>query len=154
MLGNMERLLVFGVHQSTLQKTQEQIMPYRDWNGFKKWGHKPDSGVTVTPSPDLFLFALMPIEGAQFQDRVDIAGGVLVVARSAADARLVAAESEYLHEDAAMPAAGITHSSAFRDEKLYHVQQIDQNPVEGERALVASEFKNDGRWRTAEDLTY
>lgn len=126
-------------------------MPYRDWNGFSKWGEKPDPGVAVSPSSNLFLFALMPVEGAQFQDRADVAGGVLVVARSAADARLVAAESEYLQENSVMPEAGITHSSAFRDEKLYHVQQVDGNPVEGERAVVASEFKGDDRWRTFED---
>ncbi|WP_285539939.1 hypothetical protein [Brucella sp. NBRC 12950] len=55
----------------------------------------------------------MSVEGAQFQDRADVAGGVLVVACSAADARLLAADSEYLQENSVMLEAGITHSSAF-----------------------------------------
>ncbi|WP_128095106.1 hypothetical protein [Brucella pituitosa] len=69
-----------------------------------------------------------------------ISGGRLVAAASPADARLVAAETEFMQETDQQPMPGLSHSSAFRDEKLYRVEQIDQRPVEAARGLIATEF--------------
>jgi len=113
---------------------------YRDINPPNDWGESPDSGIPVTPSTEMFLFVLLPQEGAEGQDRAPISGVRLVAAASAADARLVAAETEFLEEADRLPRAGLTHSSAFRDEKLYRVEQVDQLPVEAARGLIASEF--------------
>lgn len=115
-------------------------MRYRDINPPNDWAESPDPGIAVTPSTEMFLFALLPQEGAEAQDRAQISGGRLVAAASAADARLVAAETEFLQETNSRPKAGLTNSSAFRDEKLYRVEQVDQRPVEAPRGLIASEF--------------
>lgn len=115
-------------------------MRYRDINPPNGWGEQPDPGVDADPSSTMFLFAQMPHEGAQSQDRAPVTGGRLVAARSAADARLVAAEAEYLQDTHQLPKAGVTHPSAFRDEKLYRVEQIDPRPVEAARGVIATEF--------------
>jgi hypothetical protein len=88
----------------------------------------------------MYLYALLPQEGAEGQDRAPISGGRLVAAASAADARLVAAETELMPETEQHLKPGLNHSSAFRDEKLYRVQQIDQRPIDAARGLIATEF--------------
>lgn len=45
-----------------------------------------------------------------------------------------------MQETDQQPMPGLSHSSAFRDEKLYRVEQIDQRPVEAARGLIATEF--------------
>ncbi|MCL7999817.1 hypothetical protein M8994_16375 [Brucella sp. 21LCYQ03] len=120
-------------------------MRYRDIKTPNEWGESPDRGIAVTPYTQMFLFALLPQKGAEGQDRAPISGGRLVAAASTADARLVAAETEFLQETDRPSKAGLTHSSAFRDEKLYRVEQVDQRPVEADRGLIASEFDEECR---------
>lgn len=115
-------------------------MRYRDINSPNDWGEAPDPGIAVKPSTEMYLYALLPQEGAEGQDRAPISGGRLVAAASAADARLVAAETEFMPETEQHLKPGLNHSSAFRDEKLYRVQQIDQRPVDAARGLIATEF--------------
>ncbi|MFD1196789.1 hypothetical protein ACFQ3K_00740 [Brucella gallinifaecis] len=115
-------------------------MRYRDINPPNEWGEAPDQGIAVTPLTEMYLFALLPQQGAEAQDRAPISGGRLVAAASAADARLVAAATEFMQETDQQPMPSLSHSSAFRDEKLYRVEQIDQRPVEAARGLIATEF--------------
>lgn len=115
-------------------------MRYRDINPPDGWGETPDPGVAADLSSTMFLFALLPHEGAQSQDRAPLTGGRLVAAKSAADARLVAAQSESQKKTRQIQKAAVTQMSAFRDERLYRVEQLDTRPVEAEGGMIAFEF--------------
>lgn len=66
-------------------------------------------------------------------------GIVVVAARTAGDARIVASsrELDFLEIDAA-PAEGVTteHASAFRDEKLYTVIEVEHGRTDVERGVL------------------
>jgi hypothetical protein len=66
-------------------------------------------------------------------------GIVVVAARTAGDARIVASsrELDFLEIDAA-PAEGVTteHASAFRDEKLYTVIEVEHGRMDVERGVL------------------
>lgn len=114
-------------------------MRYRDiplWSG----GETPDQVIAVAPSTEMYLFAVLPRQRAQSQDRAATAGGRLVAAACAADARLVAAETKFMQATDHNSKRGVTHSSVFQDEKLYRVEQVDTRPVDAPRGLIASEF--------------
>ncbi|UXN62327.1 hypothetical protein [Phyllobacterium zundukense] len=96
----------------------------------------------------LKIFRLLPIadEADPRWDNADNQGEVIVRARSAADARVVAAEAEddFLDMDVA-PADGDTTRtfSAFRDDKLYTVVEdtTDRHPAIGARAVVEGNIR-------------
>lgn len=74
-------------------------------------------------------------------DLAEPAGEVVVRARSAADARIIAAEAEIDFLDTkAKPGDGVSTSfaSAFRDDKLYSVVEDDRSPFprEGPRGVL------------------
>ncbi|WEX11404.1 hypothetical protein [Chelativorans sp. AA-79] len=96
------------------------------------------------PEEPLKIFRLVPDAAATDPnwDLAQPAGEVVVRARSAADARIVAAEAEVDFLDtAAKPGDGVSTSfaSAFRDEKLYRVIEEDGAafPAEGPRAILS-----------------
>jgi hypothetical protein len=73
-------------------------------------------------------------------------GEVVVAARTTGDARIVAAsrELDFMEIDAA-PAEGVitTHASAFRNEKLYTVIEIDRGRSDLRRGLLEGEIRVD-----------
>lgn len=73
-------------------------------------------------------------------DRAPSRGVVIVRARSAADARLVASEAEAQLDVGGPVASGEENSfaSAFRDDKLYHVVEEtgDRFDADGDRAVL------------------
>ncbi len=70
-------------------------------------------------------------------------GEVVVAARTAGDARIVAAgrELDFMDIDAA-PAEDVTtaHASAFRSEKLYTVIEIEHGRTDVSRGIVSGEI--------------
>ncbi|PDT41160.1 MULTISPECIES: hypothetical protein [Sinorhizobium] len=73
-------------------------------------------------------------------------GEVVVAARSAGDARIVASEAELdFREIDAKPAEGVTTdmASAFRNEKLYTVIEEGPAPPGWERGLIAGQVTVD-----------
>ncbi|KFB09754.1 hypothetical protein [Nitratireductor basaltis] len=93
-----------------------------------------------SPKPELSLYRLIP-DAPATDPNWDLApsqGIVTVCAYSPADARIVAAEAELDFLDiAAKPGDGTSTkmASAFRDEKLYRVEEIEQG-TSGERGVV------------------
>lgn len=91
-------------------------------------------------NPKLSLYRLVP-DAPAIDPNWDLApsqGIVVVRAHSPADARIVAAEAELDFLDiAAKPGDGTSTkmASAFRDEKLYRVEEIEDD-AEGERGIV------------------
>ena len=90
-----------------------------------------DSSTTVDVKTELLnVYRLVPIAEAHDPrwDNSPYQGEVLVAARTAGDARIVAAEREldFMEVDSA-PAEGVTtgHASAFRSDKLYTVVEVD-----------------------------
>lgn len=90
-----------------------------------------DSSTTVDGKTELLnVYRLVPIAEAHDPrwDNSPYQGEVLVAARTAGDARIVAAEREldFMEVDSA-PAEGVTtgHASAFRSDKLYTVVEVD-----------------------------
>lgn len=90
-----------------------------------------DSSTTVDGKTELLnVYRLVPIAEAHDPrwDNSPYRGEVLVAARTAGDARIVAAEREldFMEVDSA-PAEGVTtgHASAFRSDKLYTVVEVD-----------------------------
>ncbi|WP_312406551.1 hypothetical protein [Rhizobium sp.] len=73
-------------------------------------------------------------------------GTVVVAARTAGDARIVAAGAELdFQEIDALPAEDVStrHASAFRDEKLYTVIEIDHGRSDLERGIVEGDVSVD-----------
>ncbi|MCR4264664.1 hypothetical protein [Nitratireductor sp. ZSWI3] len=95
------------------------------------------------------IFKLVPAaaDGDPNWDRATNQGVILVRARSPADARIVAAEAEadFLETDA-KPGDGVStrFASAFRDDKLYTVIELDTGtfPEEGPREVVEGTICN------------
>ena len=95
------------------------------------------------PDETIRIYRLVP-DAAETDPNWDLAepaGEVVVRARSAADARIVAAEAEVNFLDTpAKPGDGVstTFASAFRDNKLYRVIEDDDStfPREGPRAVL------------------
>lgn len=96
------------------------------------------------------IFRLIPAL-SEIDSRWDIApnqGEVVVRARSPADARLVASAAEADFPEAkAMPGDGVQtdFASAFRDPKLYHVEEDFSGAFsdEGEPGVVAGNLNRD-----------
>ncbi|WP_309086062.1 hypothetical protein [Chelativorans sp.] len=93
---------------------------------------------------ELRIYRLIPDAGEDDRnwDLAKPAGEVVVRARSAADARIVAAEAEVDFLDTpAKPAEGVSTSfaSAFRDQRLYRVAEDDSGafPREGPRTVLS-----------------
>lgn len=76
-------------------------------------------------------------------DNAPSAGEVLVAARTSGDARIVAAsrELDFMEVDAA-PAEDVTTSnaSAFRDEKLYTVIEVDRDRLDVQRGVLEGQI--------------
>ncbi len=95
------------------------------------------------------IFKLIPTAAADDPnwDRAPNQGEVVVRAASPADARLVASEAEpdFLGQDG-KPGDGATtrFASAFRDEKLYSVIEIEDEryPQDGQREVLAGTITN------------
>jgi len=90
-----------------------------------------DSSTTADGKTELLnVYRLVPIAEAHDPgwDNSPYQGEVVVAARTAGDARIVAAEREldFMEIDSA-PAEGVTtsHASAFRSDKLYTVIEVD-----------------------------
>lgn len=108
------------------------------------------STIPADPPQGLSLYRLLPIAAGN-DPRWDMAtfqGEVVVRARSAADARLVAADAEAdFREVQAAPGDGKTTgmASAFRNDKLYTVvdEEPGAHPAQGPREVVAGEIRRD-----------
>ena len=103
----------------------------------------PNAAAAAEPdAPMLKLFRLVPVARAEDPrwDRAGSLGTILVRAESPADARLVASEAELdFTEIDAKPAEGTDTrmASAFRDEKLYTVIEVETGAAEaGPRGVV------------------
>jgi len=96
----------------------------------------------------LNIYRLEPLAAADDPrwDRAPSHGIVIVAARTAGDARIVAAnrELDFMEVDAA-PAEDVTtaNASAFRDEKLYSVTEIERGRNDIERGVVDGEISVD-----------
>jgi hypothetical protein len=100
------------------------------------------------PGEPLGIYRLQPI-AAPSDPRWDNSPGhgvVVVAARTAGDARVVAAsrELDFMEIDAA-PADDVTtiNASAFRDDKLYTVIEIDRNRRDVARGVIEGEISVD-----------
>ncbi|WP_275785445.1 hypothetical protein [Pararhizobium gei] len=93
----------------------------------------------------LNVYRLEPVAKADDPrwDNSPYQGSVVVAARTAGDARIVAAEREldFMEIDSA-PAEGVTtsHASAFRSEKLYTVIEIDHARLDLTRGVLEGDI--------------
>lgn len=89
------------------------------------------------------LFLLTPYTKEDQGELAPQYGSVLVSARSAADARVVAsqAETQARPGEVAIGDKDLTTNShsAFRNEKLYGVYQLSTEPVDAPRGVIALE---------------
>ncbi|MDI7863117.1 hypothetical protein MRS76_14245 [Rhizobiaceae bacterium n13] len=96
----------------------------------------------VSAGEPLNVYALVPTAGPDDPrwNNSPYQGEVVVAARTAGDARIVAAarELDFMEVDAA-PAEGVTtaHASAFRSDKLYTVVEIEHGRTGLQRGLLA-----------------
>ncbi|MBP1862110.1 hypothetical protein [Rhizobium herbae] len=103
------------------------------------------SGETTEP---LNIYRLVPIAAPDDPnwDNAPGSGDVIVAARTTGDARIVAAgrELDFMEIDAA-PAEGVTttNASAFRNEKLYTVIEIDRGRTDVQRGVLDGEVSVD-----------
>lgn len=103
------------------------------------------SSPEVGKGEPLNIYRLVPIAepGDPRWDNGPYEGEVLVAARTAGDARIVASgrELDYMDIDAA-PADDVTtaNASAFRSEKLYTVIEVEHGRTDLERGVLAGEI--------------
>ncbi|PSH65133.1 hypothetical protein [Phyllobacterium sophorae] len=96
----------------------------------------------------LHLYRLVPTASAEDPrwQNSPFQGEVLVAARTTGDARLVAAgrELDFMEVDAA-PADDVTtiNASAFRDDKLYTVIEVDSDRTDLKRGLIEGSIRID-----------
>ncbi len=117
---------------------------YRDKNIFMTWGEKPDHGVKVESEYACYAFILVPLTPEEIGDLAPKYGSVLVSARSPADARVVASQSEIRArpEQVGIGDADLTTNtfSAFRSEKIYSVYRVSPDPIDAPRGVIALEY--------------
>jgi hypothetical protein len=103
------------------------------------------SAQKAAPGEPLNIYRLVPIAAADDPrwENSPFQGEVLVAARTAGDARIVAAgrELDFMEVDAA-PAEDVTTSnaSAFRSEKLYTVIEVEHGRVDVERGIIEGDI--------------
>jgi hypothetical protein len=103
---------------------------------------------TLPAGEPLGIYRLEPIAAADDPrwENSPSHGVVVVAARTAGDARIVAAgrELDFMEVDAA-PADDVTttHASAFRDDKLYTVVEIDRNRTDVVRGVIEGDISVD-----------
>ncbi|MBB3287109.1 MULTISPECIES: hypothetical protein [Rhizobium] len=103
---------------------------------------------TIDGAQTLNVYRLEPIAAPEdpHWDNAPNQGTIIVAARTAGDARIVAAGSEldFMEVDAA-PAEDVTTSnaSAFRDDKLYTVIEIDRGRTDLKRGILEGEVSVD-----------
>ena len=105
-------------------------------------------GASGVPGEPLNIYRLEPIAapGDPRWDNAPGHGAVIVAARTSGDARIVAASSEldFMEVDAA-PAEDVTtaNASAFRDDKLYTVIELDRNRSDVKRGVLEGQISVD-----------
>lgn len=116
---------------------------YKDKNIFESWGERADHGVKVDKNFTCYAFLLTPFTKEDQGDLAPKYGSVLVSARSAADARVVASQAETCARsgEVAIGDKDLTTNShsAFRNEKLYGVFQLSAEPIDAPRGVIALE---------------
>lgn len=119
-------------------------MMYRDKNIFTPWQEKPDHGVKVESDHECYAFILVPVCDGDNGELAPKYGSVLVAARSPADARVVASQSETRArpDGVAIGDSDLTTNtfSAFRSEKIYSVYRVAEEPVDMPRGVIALEY--------------
>jgi hypothetical protein len=96
----------------------------------------------------LNIYRLVPLAAPDDPnwDNAPSSGEVIVAARTTGDARIVAAsrELDFMEIDAA-PAEGVTtaNASAFRNEKLYTVIEIDRGRTDVQRGVLEGDIAID-----------
>ncbi|MCB5203826.1 hypothetical protein LH464_15240 [Neorhizobium sp. T786] len=101
-----------------------------------------------TPGEILNVYRLVPVApSTDFRwDQAPSMGEIVVAARTAGDARIVAAGRELdFQEIDALPAEDVTtrHASAFRDEKAYTVIEIERGRQDLQRGVLNGEVPVD-----------
>ena len=101
----------------------------------------------ATPGETLNVYRLVVAPPGDFRwGKADFQGEIVVAARTAGDARIVAAgaELDFLDTDA-LPGEDVTtrHASAFRDEKAYSVVEIERGRTDLRRGVIAGYVSTD-----------
>lgn len=101
---------------------------------------------TIDGAQTLNVYRLEPIAAPEdpHWDNAPNQGTIIVAARTAGDARIVGSELDFMEVDAA-PAEDVTTSnaSAFRDDKLYTVIEIDRGRTDLKRGILEGEVSVD-----------
>jgi len=115
---------------TTFGQSQESLAQIRDTSAIEQTGDEPLNVYRLEPiaNPDDPRWQNSPSHGI-----------VVVAARTSGDARIVASSRELdFKEIDAAPAEGVTteHASAFRDDKLYTVIEIEHGRTNIQRGVL------------------